>query len=183
MLERGRKYAAPELRALVALAVRRAPAKYTAATLGRPSAEYQAWITKPESWGGYIECDILADHYRAEIVSVDIQSGLETRYGEGRGYTRRCFLLFDGIHYDATEAAAGVTGEGGGAAFPVGDDRPLAGLRALARGLREQRRFTDVSGFDLRCMVCGAGLSGQRGAQQHARETGHINFREWASAR
>ena len=49
-----------------------------------------------------------------EIVAVDIQSGLETPYGRGRGYARRCFLLFDGIHYDATEAAAG-----GGAAVHV----------------------------------------------------------------
>ena len=48
----------------------------------------------------------------------------------------------------------------------------------LRRGLKEAGQFVDVSGFSLKCMVCGQGLKGAQGAQEHAAATGHKNFAE-----
>lgn len=48
----------------------------------------------------------------------------------------------------------------------------------LRRGLKEAGQFVDVSGFSLKCMVCGQGLKGAHGAQEHAAATGHTNFAE-----
>ena len=36
------------------------PEEYTEAFLGKPNAEYCAWILNPQSWGGAIELSILA---------------------------------------------------------------------------------------------------------------------------
>lgn len=46
----------------------------------------------------------------------------------------------------------------------------------LARLLNSKRQFTDVTGFQLQCGICFAGLKGQTEAQEHAKKTGHMNF-------
>jgi hypothetical protein len=48
-----------------------------------------------------VELCILAEHYRAEISVTDVQTGRADVYGQGRGFTHRCFLVFTGIHFDA----------------------------------------------------------------------------------
>ena len=68
---------------------------------GKPNAEYCRWIQDPQRWGGAIELSILSEHYKREIAAYDIQTGRCDCYGQGRGYTQRAMLLYDGLHYDA----------------------------------------------------------------------------------
>jgi hypothetical protein len=68
---------------------------------GKPNAEYCRWIQDPQRWGGPIELSILSEHYQREIAAYDIRTGRCDCYGQGRGFTERGMLLYDGLHYDA----------------------------------------------------------------------------------
>lgn len=48
----------------------------------------------------------------------------------------------------------------------------------LATQAREEWRFTDLATFTLICRQCQIPLTGQAGAQKHAKETGHTDFSE-----
>lgn len=50
----------------------------------------------------------------------------------------------------------------------------------MAAAARAARAYTDLAGFSLACGVCGAGLTGERAAREHAAATGHANFSECA---
>lgn len=56
--------------------------------------------------------------------------------------------------------------------FPVHDDSVLDAARELVGKLKEQHYYTDTATFDLRCGVCGEGLKGEKGAREHAMNTG-----------
>ena len=63
--------------------------------------------------------------------------------------------------------------------FDVSDASALEQARAVAAEARAARQYTDTSSFTLRCLVCQKGLVGEKGAQEHAKATGHINFAEY----
>ena len=44
--------------------------------------------------------------------------------------------------------------------------------------IQQARRYTDITKFSLRCLVCSTALTGPADAQAHAKKTGHINFGE-----
>lgn len=46
----------------------------------------------------------------------------------------------------------------------------------LASGLHEAQQFVDLGSFAVRCLVCRAGLRGEKEAREHAMATGHQNF-------
>lgn len=80
-------------------------------------------------------------------------------------------------------------------------DPALVAAQKLADILRQKRAFTNISTFDLKCLVgvaylnivcgflicfiiiieqdCGQGLVGEKGARAHAKETGHLKFGEY----
>eukprot|EP00667_Euglena_gracilis_P015137 EG_transcript_15730 len=172
---------AAHLRRLVAEVVAGRPEEYCDAVLGKPNAEYCAWILKPESWGGAIELAILSERFQTEIRCLDVQTGRMHAFGEGQGYPRCVYAVYDGIHYDALAftVCAGAPEEMDITLFAPGDDAVRdAGLRLVAE-LQRTRQFTDVAGFTLRCLTCQTGLKGQQEAQAHAKETGHTNFNEY----
>lgn len=69
-------------------------------------SQYIATILKPTSWGGAIELTVLATHYRAEIASIDVETGRIDRFTPGdAGTGMRCVLIYSGIHYDAASLA------------------------------------------------------------------------------
>ena len=49
----------------------------------------------------------------------------------------------------------------------------------LVRRLHEAKQYTDTANFTLRCVVCQKGLRGEKEAQDHAKQTGHVNFTEY----
>jgi ubiquitin thioesterase OTU1 len=118
------------------------------------------------------------------ICAVDIQTLRINAFGEDGGYPTAAFLLYDGIHYDPLVLDEAATGS----ALPspsYARQCVREGLQAaseavlqLATELNQQRQFTDVAGFSLRCLVCNTVLRGEKEAQAHAKATAHTNFGE-----
>jgi ubiquitin thioesterase OTU1 len=108
-------------------------------------------------------------------------SGRADTFGQGRGYTQRALLLYDGIHYDLLVRTlfTGAPAELDVTVFPVGDDQAIEQAQAVAAEARAAREFTDTGSFTLRCLVCQKGLKGEGEAMEHAKATAHTNFSEY----
>lgn len=169
---------ATSMRQLIASVVASDPDTYTDAFLGKPNAEYCAWILSDQTWGGAIEVSILSKYYGVEIDVVDTQSVRIDRFGEDQNYNLRVLLIYDGIHYDPLKLESVDPLVRPITKFSTGDENILAQALELAAEAKESRQYTDVAGFSLRCLVCNATLKGQAEAQKHASSTGHINFGE-----
>jgi hypothetical protein len=172
-------------RKFVADAVLRDPESYTAEMLEKPPAEYAQWILKPDKWGGEIELFILAKHLGVEIIAVDIRTGNCLTYGKSASATAtmpaaagtRIYVIYDGVHYDAvvrerdyTPGAREVT------KFDSKDEQTFAEVRELAKSLREQKQYVNLSTGSLQCKICFKMLEGEAAAVEHAKSTGHQNF-------
>ncbi|CCA69782.1 related to OTU1-Yeast OTU Deubiquitinating enzyme 1 [Serendipita indica DSM 11827] len=168
------------LRRVVADAIMKNPIKYDEATLGRSTDDYIRTILKPSTWGGAIELSIFSDYYKTEITSIDVETGRCDRFGEGQ-YASRVILLYSGIHYDAVSLAPipDAPLDFHTTIFPVEDEAILQGALKLATVLRGKKQFTNTATFDLRCEICNVGLKGEKGAREHATQTGHTAFGEY----
>nr|CAD7201636.1 unnamed protein product [Timema douglasi] len=168
---------APFMRQIIAEVVATEIDNYSSAILGKPNAEYCQWILKPDSWGGAIELAVLSSFYGLEIAVVDTLNAIINRFGEDQNFAQRVFLMFDGIHYDPLYLEPL---EGGSiqTIFLTSDQRVLNEAYDIAKEAKSSRQFTDVDKFTLRCTVCSVFLTGQIQAQQHAKESGHMNFGE-----
>ncbi|CAI9787819.1 unnamed protein product [Fraxinus pennsylvanica] len=179
------KNKAPELRQVIAATVASDPEKFSEALLEKPNEEYCAWILNPEKWGGGIELAILAEYYGLEIAAYDIQTTRCDLYGQGKNYSERVMLIYDGLHYDALAMSPveGAPEEFDQTIFPVLADRTVGPVERLALNLvRDQQRrrsYTDTANFTLRCGTCQIGVIGQKEAVEHAQATGHVNFQEY----
>ena len=165
---------AAALRRRVAEAVRRNDGgRWDAATLGKPRAEYVAFISDPLRWGGQVELAILSAELRAEIASVDVMTGRFDVFGAGEGHARRAYLMFSGIHFDAVGF-----GPGGRVATvsPPADAAAEAAVRALAASRKAGGHFTDQNTMKLRCKTCGFVANGDLEARAHAGGMGHTEF-------
>ncbi len=88
------------MRDVIAASVSSDPERFNEAILGKPNADYCAWIQKEETWGGAIEAQILAEYLGMVITVVDTQTDFVSNFGEGGDFSQRIFLIYDGIHYD-----------------------------------------------------------------------------------
>jgi ubiquitin thioesterase OTU1 len=166
------------LRSLISTTVLSDPEQYSEAFLGKPPAEYSAWIKDSSKWGGEIELSILSKHFGVEIAAVDIETNNVYIYGQDEGYPKRVYLLYDGIHYDAlasnrSESASEATDQ---TQFAPDDEEPLEQTKRLAADLKARKQYVNLAGCDLQCLVCNRGLRGQKEALEHAQQTGHQNF-------
>mmetsp|Transcript_12582 Transcript_12582/g.12210 ORF Transcript_12582/g.12210 Transcript_12582/m.12210 type:complete len:338 (+) Transcript_12582:92-1105(+) len=154
---------------------------YSADILGQPVEDYAKWILNPDKWGGEIEMSILAKHLHIEIAAIDVETGHLYIYGEGMKFNSRVYLLYDGIHYDAIVSSKisednqhddkdDIT------IFFSSDTLVWKQVELLASELRKKKQFVNMAGCDLQCLICLKGLQGQKGAQEHAKITGHQNF-------
>lgn len=169
-----------ELRSLVAQAIQRDPVIYNAATLDQSPDEYCKWISSADSWGGGIELSILSQEFDIEIASINVQDLRVDRFNEGK--TRRCILVYSGIHYDTIafvpHGFSSLDSENDIKLFDASDDVILAAARQLCGQLRKKHYYTDTQKFAIKCNTCGWQGAGERGATQHATETGHTDFGE-----
>jgi len=179
---------APELRKIVAEGIRKDPETYNEGILGMPPSQYISTILKPSTWGGAIELGILASHYKAEIASIDVETGRIDHFSPGGSASSemRCIVIYSGIHYDAASLAPMVEApsEWHQTLFPIrssddDSDEVLVAAKKLAGILRSKKAYTNTATFDLKCEVCGQGLVGEKGARAHATETGHLRFGEY----
>ena len=171
--------AAPGMRQIIASVVASDQDVYSEAMLGKSNADYCAWISNDETWGGAIEISILSKYFAVEIDVVDTQYVRVDRFGEDKGYSNRVLLIYDGIHYDPLMLEPADPSQPIQTVFPTSDPTILAQAMELASEAKASRQFTDVNKFSLRCLVCNKALTGQTEAQQHAKITGHINFGEY----
>ncbi|KAF1929144.1 OTU-domain-containing protein [Didymella exigua CBS 183.55] len=169
-----------ELRCMVAQAIQRDPVLYNEAVLQRSPDEYCRWISHSDSWGGGIELSILSQEFDIEIASINVQDLRVDRFNEGR--PRRCMLVYSGIHYDTIAfVPAGsptYSPEKDVKLFDAKDHVLLQAARELCGQLKKQKYYTDTQKFDVQCNKCGWKGAGERGALQHAQETGHVDFGE-----
>ncbi|CAE7364559.1 Yod1 [Symbiodinium microadriaticum] len=165
-----------EWRSLAAKVVVENPEQYPDSFLGKTSSDYADWIQRDSTWGGEIELSIYSEHLAAEIAVVDIETNNVYIYGNGRGFSKRYYVLYDGIHYDALVLGTGDDELRDLTEFRPDEEDIKTQFQDLAKQLRRQRQFTNVATFSLQCLVCGQGLVGQEEAVDHAQRTGHQNF-------
>ncbi|KAJ4332920.1 ubiquitin-specific protease otu1 [Didymella glomerata] len=169
-----------ELRSMVAQGIQRDPLLYNEAVLGRSPDDYCKWISYSDSWGGGIELSILSQEFDIEIASIDVQTLRVDRFNEGR--QRRAILVYSGIHYDTIafvpSGSPTYSPENDVKLFDSNDDVILEAARELCGQLKKQKYYTDTQKFDIKCNKCGWRGAGERGAVQHAEETGHVDFGE-----
>jgi ubiquitin thioesterase OTU1 len=169
-----------ELRSLVAQAIQRDPEMYNEAVLQRSPDEYCKWISYSDSWGGGIELSILSQEFDIEIASINVQDLRVDRFNEGK--PRRCILVYSGIHYDTIafvpSGSPTYDPENDVKLFDINDEVMLEAARQLCGELKKKHYFTDTQKFDIQCNTCRWKGAGERGAVQHANETGHTDFGE-----
>jgi ubiquitin thioesterase OTU1 len=172
------------LRSVVAKTVAADPFTYNEAFLEKSNESYCDWILNPMRWGGAIELSILSKHYEREICAFDIQTKRVDIYGQGCGYRESAMVIYDGLHYDALALSAfdGAPEEIDVTLFETASllfRNAMEAAQKLVAQMHSAKQFTDTANFTLRCMVCQQGLHGEKGAQEHAKQTGHVNFAEY----
>jgi len=169
-----------ELRSIVAQTIQDDPERFTEAMLERPRDKYCQWIQREDSWGGYVDTMIIAEHFGVGVVTIDVQNGNVFRYNENA--PSRCFIIYSGIHYDALAAIPDGASPNDTARdqvqFGSEDDRVLQAAEKIATILKSKHYFTDTAGFKLKCEQCGWKGKGEKSAQAHNNATGHIDFTE-----
>lgn len=173
-----------ELRSVIAQTIQENPELYSEAVLEKKTDDYCRWIQNENSWGGGIELSILSKHFDIEICSIDVQTLRVDRFNEGP--PTRCLLVYSGIHYDTIALSpsdppfthAFAPPEFDTKVFDSVDPLVLEKELELCRVLQQKHYFTDTAGFRIRCNTCGGTFVGEKGATQHATQTGHFDFGE-----
>lgn len=173
-----------ELRSIIAQTIQANTEKYSTVVLEKTPDAYCRWIQSEDAWGGAIELDILSRHFDIEICSIDVQTLRVDRFNEGK--PKRCILVYSGIHYDSIALSpadppynyAYAPPEFDTKIFEAVDEVVLQKAVELCRILQSRHYFTDTSKFSVRCKICMKTFIGEKGATDHAKETGHYDFGE-----
>lgn len=173
-----------ELRSVVAQTIQAQPYVYSEVVLERKPDDYCRWIQSKDAWGGAIELGILSKHFDVEISSVDVQTLRVDRFNEGA--PTRCIVVYSGIHYDTIALSpsdppfthAYAPPDFDTRIFDAADSLILEKAVELCRILQSRHYYTDTASFSIRCNICGGMFVGEKGATEHAMNTGHYDFGE-----
>ncbi|KAL8828773.1 MAG: hypothetical protein Q9170_006454 [Blastenia crenularia] len=173
-----------ELRSIIASHIHDNNDEYSEVVLEKPPDDYCRWIQTENAWGGAIELNVLSRQFGIEICSIDVQTSRVDRFNESAG--KRCILVYSGIHYDTIALSQSDPYSVDGYAqpeedvkiFDVADDAILAAALELCTELKKRHYYTDTAGFQVRCNICRSICVGERGATEHASQTGHYDFGE-----
>lgn len=175
-MERGCRDKANELRLLITQYILNNPNKYKPPLLELPAHEYCAWILDERNWGGAIELDILAQHYKTEICVIDIGSLITQVFGEGNNYNKRIYLLFSGSHYDLL--VRNVPGKEDVlediSVFSTTDQFAYEGAMCIVKDLHRAHKYEDSGEFPEVCFECRKQFNGKQEYQEHHQQTGHF---------
>jgi len=125
--------------------------RYSEGYLGAPPDKYTRHILQPDTWGGGIELSVLAEFHDVEIAALDVETCHQYIFGESADpklrKTRRIYLVYSGVHYDALEERHD-NGQPPTRIFRADDE--LAASRALlaVRQLQAAGSFTNVAKSD-----------------------------------
>lgn len=176
---------ARQMRAVVATEILAQPDFFSEPVLGKEPQDYCRWIKDDNAWGGSIEIVILSTHFECEVAVMDVQTTRMDLYEGGPAAAavakkkKRMYLLYDGVHYDPFAVSRGPTEAQDECLFDPEDAAVLEGCKKHCKELHDAHSFVDTSKFNLRCLVCGAGLTGEADAIAHAGKTSHTNFAEY----
>ena len=181
---------AHRLRQIVADQVVSYPNKYNKAILdGKSPEEYRRWILDKKFWGGGIELSILSEYYQCKICSIDVNTCLPYISGDEK-YTKTCFLLYNGVHYDAiafatsdncklVQAEAIQSEEVDVTTVPM-EDYENALLMAIDLAKQLQGTCKDLKkNFKVQCLQCYEKFQGRTECVKHAQESQHNQFGEY----
>lgn len=170
-----------ELRHVVASTIRQNPDLYSEVVLGRPNAQYCAWIEKKESWGGAIELGILSKHLNVRINCFDVELGnMMVFQDEAHKADRFIVLVYSGIHYDCIVSNRELTSNRSNdvGCWTTNESEIDGASEKLVQHLQHNNYTTNTTTFRVRCLECYEVLVGEMGAQKHANSTGHFRFGE-----
>lgn len=181
LLRGKRRDQAMDLRDLVATFVLTDPVKWNRVVLEKEPEEYAAWVRDPKRWGGGIELTLLASHFQCEFSAVMVNTQRVFTFGTGAGYTRRAYLVWDGIHYDPIVRDPSGRGDEREYVTTVAPDDEEAerSAVAIAREMHRKRQFTSMGEIVLVCLDDNTIHHGQAAAVAHAKRTGFANFAEY----
>ena len=181
---------AHRLRQIVADQVVSYPNKYNKAILdGKSPEEYRRWILDEKRWGGGIELSILSEYYQCKICSIDVNTCLPYISGDEK-YTKTCFLLYNGVHYDAiafatsdncklVQAEAIQSEEVDVTTVPM-EDYENAMRMAIELAKQLQGTCKDLKkNFKVQCLQCYEKFQGRTECVKHAQESQHNQFGEY----
>lgn len=69
--------------------------------VGEDPQKYVEFLSKGDSWGGYIEISFLSEMFETEIIVLDLSSHSIIPCGECNDYSTIGFIAYTGTHYDA----------------------------------------------------------------------------------
>lgn len=170
---------ADEMRELIAGIVLSDPLTWNEAILGISNEKYVEKIMQPNVWGGSIELSILAANYECEIAAWDVCSKRSNVFGEGSGYKKRIYVLYDGVHYDVM--AQNIDGAQGSqrndiTIFDPKDELALIQAASICEDHFNRKKFTNVYTYKIKCNICQTKLRGNEEIKVHAEQTGHTDF-------
>jgi len=167
------------LRRLVAARMIQEPERWNEVTMAenRTVEAYTAWITNPDSWGGFVDLIVLSECFQTQISVVSIES-LEslhwTHYpDDAQLYDRRLYLLYNGVHYDAV---VGTSSNCALHCFSPADEATLTKVEGLAAKWQLQLESEAMTIYE--CQHCGGYFTSPAECARHNSDTGHFNFKE-----
>ena len=167
------------MRQIIIDEIRQNPNKFNETYLGRSNDEYIEYILKPDTWGGAIELQILSEYFQTEIASIDIKSLRVDCYGETSNFSKRIYILYNGIHYDPLVMSFGSN-------YPDDMDMTIFGyddveaytkFMEYAKDFNKNKDYVDFTEKPkLKCSACKDVFCNQNQAAVHATNTGHWDF-------
>jgi ubiquitin thioesterase OTU1 len=168
-----------KLRNLVSKEIASDPYNYNEGILGKKPADYQRWITQNTSWGGSVELNIFAKHYKTEIMAYDVTRKRGNCFAEDQGYSSRVYLLYDGIHYDCLVwniLPSQPAPDFDVTIFNSKDTRIEKEFEKFMEKEHASGKFVDEYNYTLKCEQCKKLFKGNNEATAHAKTTGHTQF-------
>jgi ubiquitin thioesterase OTU1 len=166
-----------DLRSLVAKTVLSDTINWNEGTLQQNPNDYANYIKRTNTWGGSVELCIFADHYKSEILVLDTARQRHNTFGEEKNYSKRIYLVYDGIHYDALVWTSNPNSKDWDVTVFDPKNKPVEdGCMAFMNKEFQSGNYVDEYNYKIKCGQCGQVFVGNKNAAAHSNSTGHTSF-------
>jgi ubiquitin thioesterase OTU1 len=166
-----------DLRSLIAKTVLADPINWNEGTLQQKPSDYANYIKKTNTWGGSVELCIFSEHYKCEIVVLDTARQRHNTFGEDKHYSKRIYLVYDGIHYDALVWTSNPNSKAWDVTvFDPNNTTAQEGCMAFMKKEFQSGNYVDEYNYKIKCGQCGQVFVGNKNAAAHSNSTGHTSF-------
>lgn len=152
--------------------------KYDSTLLGMDKEKYIDKMLNPNSWGGAIELECFSKIFNIVITSIDIETLKMYNFGENMNYTNRCYIIYNGSHYDPLVFATDEDTKKDITIFKVSDYMPQIYFSELAQSYKKKGLYKNgEENVEYYCMQCNTILKGQSSIAKHGFDTKHWDFK------